>query len=230
MNEFAASSAFLGLIITLGAFMTAAKIRQKTGKALFNPLLLSIVMVMVILKLFGVSYENYSQSVKPISSLLTPATICLAVPLYEQFALLKKHALAVMAGIFSGVVTSLLCVLALSLLFGLDHATYATLLPKSITSAIGMDVSAMLGGHVSITIAVIIITGIFGNLIAETVCRVFGITEPIARGVAIGTSSHALGTAKAIEMGQVEGAMSSLSIVVAGILTVLLAPLFGWII
>ena len=230
MNEFAASSAFLGLIITLGAFLTAAGIRQKTGKALFNPLLLSIVMVMLILKLFGISYENYSQSVKPISSLLTPATICLAVPLYEQFALLKKHYRAVLAGILSGVVTSLVCVLALSLLFKLDHATYATLLPKSITSAIGMDVSAMLGGHVSITIAVIIITGIFGNLIAETVCRIFGITEPIAKGVAIGTSSHALGTAKAMEMGQVEGAMSSLSIVVAGILTVLLAPMFGYII
>ena len=135
-----------------------------------------------------------------------------------------------LAGIFAGVVTSLVCVLALSFLFRLDHATYATLLPKSITSAIGMDVSAMLGGHVSITIAIIIITGIFGNLIAETVCRVFKITEPIAKGVAIGTSSHALGTAKAIEMGEIEGAMSGLSIVVAGILTVLLSPLFGGLI
>ena len=227
MNEFAASSMFMGLFITLGAFLLAAKIRQKTGRALFNPLLVAVIMVMLFLKLFGISYENYSQSVKPISVLLTPATICLAVPLYEQFTLLKKHYRAVLAGIVSGVVTSLVCVLALSLLFKLDHATYATLLPKSITSAIGMDVSAMLGGHVSITIAIIIITGIFGNLIAETVCRVFGITEPIAKGVAIGTSAHALGTTKAIEMGEIEGAMSSLSIVVAGILTVLLAPLFG---
>lgn len=227
MNEFAASSMFMGLFITLGAFLLAAKIRQKTGRALFNPLLVAVIMVMLFLKLFGISYENYSQSVKPISVLLTPATICLAVPLYEQFTLLKKHYRAVLAGIISGVVTSLVCVLALSLLFRLDHATYATLLPKSITSAIGMDVSAMLGGHVSITIAIIIITGIFGNLIAETVCRVFGITEPIAKGVAIGTSAHALGTTKAIEMGEIEGAMSSLSIVVAGILTVLLAPLFG---
>ena len=227
MNEFAASSMFMGLFITLGAFLLAAKLRQKTGRALFNPLLVAVIMVMLFLKLFGISYENYSQSVKPISVLLTPATICLAVPLYEQFTLLKKHYRAVLAGIISGVVTSLVCVLVLSLLFKLDHATYATLLPKSITSAIGMDVSAMLGGHVSITIAIIIITGIFGNLIAETVCRVFGITEPIAKGVAIGTSAHALGTTKAIEMGEIEGAMSSLSIVVAGILTVLLAPLFG---
>lgn len=227
MNEFAASSMFMGLFITLGAFLLAAKIRQKTGRALFNPLLVAVIMVMLFLRLFGISYENYSQSVKPISILLTPATICLAVPLYEQFTLLKKHYRAVLAGIVSGVITSLVCVLALSLLFRLDHATYATLLPKSITSAIGMDVSAMLGGHVSITIALIIITGIFGNLIAETVCRVFGITEPIAKGVAIGTSAHALGTTKAMEMGEIEGAMSSLSIVVAGILTVLLAPLFG---
>ena len=230
MHEFASSSMFWGLFLTLGVYLLAVKIRQMTGRALFNPLLLSIVTVIALLKLFGIEYEQYSQSVKPISSLLTPATICLAVPLYEQFCLLKKHAKAVLAGIVAGVITSLVCVLALSLLFRLDHATYATLLPKSITSAIGMDVSAMLGGHVSITIALIIITGIFGNLIAETVCRVFGITEPIAKGVAIGTSSHALGTTKAIEMGEIEGAMSSLSIVVAGILTVLLAPLFGWII
>lgn len=230
MHEFASSSMFWGLFLTLGVYLLAVKIRQMTGRALFNPLLLSIVTVIALLKLFGIEYEQYSQSVKPISSLLTPATICLAVPLYEQFSLLKKHAKAVLAGIIAGVITSLVCVLALSLLFRLDHATYATLLPKSITSAIGMDVSAMLGGHVSITIALIIITGIFGNLIAETVCRVFGITEPIAKGVAIGTSSHALGTTKAIEMGEIEGAMSSLSIVVAGILTVLLAPMFGWII
>lgn len=230
MHEFASSSMFWGLFLTLGVYLLAVKIRQMTGRALFNPLLLSIVTVIALLKLFGIEYEQYSQSVKPISSLLTPATICLAVPLYEQFSLLKKHAKAVLAGIIAGVITSLVCVLALSLLFRLDHATYATLLPKSITSAIGMDVSAMLGGHVSITIALIIITGIFGNLVAETVCRVFGITEPIAKGVAIGTSSHALGTTKAIEMGEIEGAMSSLSIVVAGILTVLLAPLFGWII
>ena len=230
MNEFAASSMFFGLFITLGAFLLAVKIRKKTGKALFNPLLISIILVMAFLHLFGIEYEHYSQSVKPISILLTPATICLAVPLYEQFELLKKHVRAVLAGIFAGVITSLVCVLALSFLFRLDHATYATLLPKSITSAIGMDVSAMLGGHVSITIAIIIITGIFGNLIAETVCRVFKITEPIAKGVAIGTSSHALGTAKAIEMGEIEGAMSGLSIVVAGILTVLLSPLFGGLI
>ena len=127
----------------------------------------------------------------------------------------------------SGVLTSLICVLVLAMLFGLDHAAYVTLLPKSITTAIGMGVSEQLGGHVSITVAVIIITGVIGNMIAESVCRVLRITEPIARGVAIGTASHAIGTTKAMELGEVEGAMSSLSIVVAGVLTVAGASVFS---
>ena len=227
MNEFASSSMFLGLFITLGAFLLAVKIRQKTGKALFNPLLISIILVMAFLHLFGIEYEHYSQSVKPISSLLTPATICLAVPLYEQVSLLKKHPAAIFAGIASGVLTSLLCVFVLSLLFGLDHASYVTLLPKSITTAIGIGVCQELGGYVSITAAVIIITGILGNIISEGVLKVLHITEPIAKGVAIGTSSHAIGTSKALQIGQIEGAMSSLSIVVSGILTVLSASVFA---
>ena len=127
----------------------------------------------------------------------------------------------------SGVLTSLVCVLVLAMLFGLDHAAYVTLLPKSITTAIGMGVSEQLGGHVSITVAVIIITGVIGNMIAESVCRAFHITDPIARGVAIGTASHAIGTTKAMELGEVEGAMSSLSIVVAGVLTVAGASVFS---
>ena len=158
---------------------------------------------------------------------MTPATICLAVPLYEQLALLKKHRNAILAGIVSGVMTSLAVVFLLSMLFSLDHSAYVTLLPKSITSAIGMGVSEELGGYVPITIAVIIMTGILGNVTAEAVCRIFRITEPVARGVAIGTSSHAIGTARAMEIGQIEGAMSSLSIVVSGLLTVAAAPFFA---
>ena len=149
------------------------------------------------------------------------------MPLYEQLSLLKTHKKAILLGIFSGVMTSLVCVLALSFLFGLDHTAYVTLLPKSITTAIGMGVSEKLGGHVSITVAVIILTGILGNMIARGVCRVFSITEPVARGVAIGTSSHAIGTTRAMELGEIEGAMSSLSIVIAGILTVAGASVFA---
>ena len=227
MPDFAASSVFFGLFVTLVAYFIGLEIKKKTKLAVMNPILIATALVIALLSCLDIPYESYNQSAKLISSLLTPATICLAVPLYEQLALLKKHRNAILAGIISGVITSLVCVLALSLLFKLDHASYVTLLPKSITTAIGMGVSEELGGYVSITVAVILITGILGNVIAEHVCRLFGITDSVARGVAIGSSSHAIGTAKAMELGQIEGAMSSLSIVISGILTVAGASLFS---
>lgn len=227
MAEFAASSAFFGVFVTLAAYLLGQAIRRRTGLALMNPLLLAIAMVMLLLGGLRIDYAAYQQGAKLVSSLLTPATVCLAVPLYEQLHLLRRHKKAILAGVLSGVLTSLVCVLALCALLRLDHAAYVTLLPKSITTAIGMGVSEELGGHVSITVAVIIITGILGSVIAEGVCRLFRITHPIARGVAIGTSAHAIGTAKAMELGEIEGAMSSLSLVVSGVLTVVLAPLFA---
>ena len=227
MHEFIASSAFFGVFLSLGAYFASMALRKKTGVSLFNPLLIASILVIVILSVFEIDYNAYNQSAKLLSSLLTPATICLAVPLYEQLALLKKYKKAIFLGVLSGVLTSLMCVLVLSLLFGLDHAAYVTLLPKSITTAIGMGVSEELGGHVSITVAVIILTGILGNMIAKTVCRIFAITEPVARGVAIGTSSHAIGTTRAMELGKIEGAMSGLSIVIAGVLTVAGASVFA---
>ena len=227
MNEFAASSVFFGVFVTLAAYFVGLKVREKTGLAIMNPLLIAIVLVMLLLRGLDIDYAAYNQSAKLVSSLLTPATVCLAVPLYEQLQLLKRHKAAILTGVISGVLTSLVCVLVLAMLFGLDHAAYVTLLPKSITTAIGMGVSEQLGGHVSITVAIIIITGVIGNMIAESVCKAFHITEPIARGVAIGTASHAIGTTKAMELGEVEGAMSSLSIVVAGVLTVAGASVFS---
>ena len=227
MNEFAASSVFFGVFVTLAAYFVGLKVKKKTGLAIMNPLLIAIVLVMLLLRGLDIDYAAYNQSARLVSSLLTPATVCLAVPLYEQLQLLKRHKAAILTGVISGVLTSLVCVLVLAMLFRLDHAAYVTLLPKSITTAIGMGVSEQLGGHVSITVAVIIITGVIGNMIAESVCRAFHITDPIARGVAIGTASHAIGTTKAMEMGEVEGAMSSLSIVVAGVLTVAGASVFS---
>ena len=227
MNEFAASSVFFGVFVTLAAYFLGLKVKEKTGLAIMNPLLIAIVLVMLLLRGLDIDYTAYNQSARLVSSLLTPATVCLAVPLYEQLQLLKRHKAAILTGVISGVLTSLVCVLVLAMLFRLDHAAYVTLLPKSITTAIGMGVSEQLGGHVSITVAVIIITGVIGNMIAESVCRAFHITDPIARGVAIGTASHAIGTTKAMELGEVEGAMSSLSIVVAGVLTVAGASVFS---
>ena len=227
MPDFFASSVYFGVFVSLAAYFAGMALRRKTGLSLFNPLLIAVLLVMALLAVFKIDYAAYNQSAKILSSLLTPATICLAVPLYEQLALLRRHKKAIFLGVLSGVLTSLVCVLALSLLFGLDHAAYVTLLPKSITTAIGMGVSEELGGYVSITVAVIILTGILGNMIAKGVCRLFSITDPVARGIAIGTSSHAIGTTRAMELGEVEGAMSGLSIVIAGVLTVAGASVFS---
>ena len=176
------------------------------------------------------SYESYAKGSEYISYLLTPATICLAVPLYQQMELLKQNYKAVLAGILAGTLSSMTCILLLSLLFHFNHEAYVTFLPKSITTAIGIGVSEELGGYISVTVVVIVVTGVLGNIFAEQALKIMRIKEPIARGIAIGSASHAVGTAKAMELGPIEGAMSSLSIVVSGILTVIGAPFFAAII
>lgn len=226
MNIFQ-SSVFFGVLISLAAYAIGLFLRRKTGWSLMNPLLVSIVLVIVTLLLTGVSYERYSQSANIISYLLTPATVCLAVPLYQQVELLRRNARAVLLGITSGVLASLCSVLLLAVVFGFDHTSYVIFLPKSITTAIGIGVAEELGGNVSVAVVVIIITGVLGNIFAEKFLQLLRIHEPIAKGIAIGCSSHALGTAKAMEMGTVEGAMSSLSIVVCGVMTVIGASLFS---
>lgn len=223
MREMLETSAFLGVVITLGSFELGRAMKKRWNFALFNPLLLGIVFSVAVLLVFRIDYGTYLNGAKYVNFLLTPATVCLAVPLYEKFELLKKNALAVMLGIGAGVVASAATVFALSALFRLDLSMFATLLPKSITTAIGMDVSVELGGYASLTVAAIIMTGVLGNICAESACRLFRITSPIAQGVAIGTASHAVGTSKALEMGEIQGAMSSLSLVVAGLLTVVFA-------
>lgn len=227
MSEFFETSVFFGVFLSILSYGIGVMLKKKWKLAVFNPLLIAVVIVILFLAVSNIDSSVYQEGAKSISFLLTPATICLAVPLYEQMELLKKNYKAVLIGIFSGVLTSLASILLLAFLFELDHASYVTLLPKSITTAIGMGVSEELGGYVSITVAVIIVTGVMGNMFAETICRIFKIHDPIARGIAIGTSSHAIGTAKAMELGEVEGAMSSLSIVVSGILTVIGASLFA---
>ena len=227
MKELLESSVFVGVMISLASYGLGIWLRKKTGLSFMNPLLISIILVISFLLLTGVDYQTYAKGADVISYLLTPATICLAVPLYQQFNLLKKNWKAVVAGIVSGVVSSLVCILLLALLFKFDHQTYVTFLPKSITTAIGMGVSQELGGYVSLAVVVIVITGVLGNVIAEGVLKLFRIEEPIAKGIAIGSSSHAVGTAKAMEIGQTEGAMSSLSIVVCGMLTVVGASIFA---
>lgn len=226
MNEFLQDSMFAGVTISLIAYLIGVMLKKKFESGIFNPLLISIVVSILVLAIGKVDYETYNEGAKYLSWLLTPATVCLAIPLYEQWSLLKKHYKAVMLGLAAGTVTSLSTVLGLSLLCGLSHKEYVTLLPKSITTAIGMGVSEELGGYVTITVAVIIITGVFGNMFGELICKIFRITEPVSKGLAFGASSHAIGTAKAIEIGEIEGAMSSLAIAVSGVLTVVLASLY----
>ena len=227
MKEFLSESIIFGAVLSLAAYEIGLLMKKKFKLAILNPLLIGTICVIGFLLIFRIDYEEYNEGAKYISYLLTPATVCLAVPLYEQLSLLKKNFMAVAVGILSGVLASLVSVLALAKLFDLNHQQYVTLLPKSITTAIGMGVSEELGGLVTITVAVIVLTGILGNVIAEFICKIFKIHEPIAKGLALGTASHAIGTAKAMEMGQIEGAMSSLAIAVAGLLTVIGASVFA---
>ena len=221
------NSVFFGVAISLIAYGLGAFLQKKFKLAIFNPLLISIIITIIVLLATNIDYKTYYEGAKYLSYLLTPATVCLAIPLYEKLELLKNNWKAIFTGIVSGVFTTMICILAMSFIFNLSHKEYVTLLPKSITTAIGMGVSEELGGYVTLTVAVIIITGILGNVIAPLVCKIFKITEPIAKGVALGTASHAIGTAKALEMGEVEGAMSSLSIGVSGLLTVVSASIFA---
>ena len=227
MNDFFRESMFAGVTLSLVAYLIGTLLKKKFKLGIFNPLLISIVVSIAVLVVGKVDYDTYNEGAKYLSWLLTPATVCLAIPLYEQWGLLLKNFKAVMLGLVAGTITSLTTVLVLALLCGLSHEEYVTLLPKSITTAIGMGVSEELGGYVTITVAVIIITGVLGNIFGELICKIFKIDEPISKGLAFGASSHAIGTAKALEIGEVEGAMSSLAIAVSGILTVALSSVYA---
>ena len=226
LNDFLTGSVAWGVLLTLAAFGLGVLINKVTGKAIFNPLLLGSIFVIVFLSVCNIPYGDYKTSAAPVSYLLLPATVALAIPLYEKLDLLKENAPAIIAGISVGTLVSLGSAFALALAMDLTQEQYATLLPKSVTTAISMDVAAELGGIAALTGAIVIVTGIVGALLAETVCKLFHITDPIAKGVGIGTAAHAVGTSKALQMGDVEGAMSGLSIAVAGVLTAVLCPVF----
>ena len=227
MSDILSASAVWGTALTIAAFGLGTLINRRTGKAWCNPLLLGSLFVILLLSILKIPYPDYKASASPVSFLLFPATVSLAVPLYEKWELLKRNAAAIIAGVCAGVVTSLGSITAMAWLLRLNMAQTVTLLPKSVTTAIGIDVAETLGGMAPLAGAVIILTGITGNLTAQWLCRVCRITDPLARGIGIGTASHAVGTAKALEMGEIEGAMSSLAVALAGILTAIAAPLFA---
>lgn len=221
---------YFGMFISVAAYLLGVWLKKKLGWQILNPLLVAIILVIVLLKAGNISYPDYNEGAKYISYFLTPATVCLAIPLYKQLELLKKNYVAVILGILSGVIASAASIFVLALFFKLEHVHYVSLLPKSITTAIGMGVSEEAGGIVTLTIVSIIITGILGNIIAETWFQLIRLKNPIAKGLALGTAAHAIGTAKALELGEVEGAMSSLAIAVAGLMTVVAVPLVSGLI
>ena len=228
MNSILHNSLFFGVALSIGTFILGTMIKRRCNIFLFNPLLVSITITIATLSLLHIEYSTYNESAKYLTYLLTPATVALAIPLYEQLMLLKKNVTAILIGIASGVLCSGVSIFIMALMFGLDHTQYVTLLPKSITTAIGIGLSAELDGYVAITVSAIIFTGLIGNIAGDLICRMLHINNPIAKGIAIGTATHVMGTSKAMEIGEVEGAMSSLSVAVAGCMTVGAAILFQW--
>ena len=230
MTELLENISLFPLVLTFGAYQLGLWCQRKWKSPLLNPILIAVVLVVGFVLLLGIDLQVYQTGTQSISWLLTPATVCLALPLYKQIRLLKKHLAGIFVGIFSGTVVSLLCILGMCKLFSLDHSLTVSLLPKSITTAMGMVLSEQSGGIGALTAAAIIVTGILGNLTGAALCKLFRITHPIAQGVALGTASHVVGTSRANEMGEIQGAVSSLSLAVAGVLTVVLFPLIlSWI-
>ena len=227
MGEFLLESQFFGLFLSLAFFQLARWLNRKAGREVISPLLFATLLCIAVLLVFDIDFEVYNRGAQYLDVLLTPATICLAIPLYRQYELLRRNAVAVLAGSVAGVAAHMAGCLLMLAVFRLEAAEFITLLPKSITTAIGKSLSAELGGYPAITMAAIMITGLFGAAIAPALLRLFRVRDPLAQGLAIGTASHAAGTSTAVQMGEVQEAASSLAIVVTGLLTVVAAPLLA---
>lgn len=214
-----------GVTLTIIVFCIASFIYKKIKNPLANPIAVSIIFIIWFLRYFNISIESYEKGGRFISFFLGPATVVLAIPIYKKLDLLKKNLVTTLIGISLGSLAGILSVAIMSKLFSINDTMMLSLIPKSTTSAIAMDLSEQIKGNPSITIAFVIATGIMGNILGPSILNVFNIKNKRAKGVALGTASHVVGTAKAMELGQVEGAMSSLAIGIAGIITVFLAPL-----
>jgi len=225
MADFLQSVPLFPVVLTIGTYLFGVWCQKKTRSPICNPILIAVILVIGVLLLTGFDVPTYQEGAKPITWLLTPATVCLALPLYEQLKVLKKRLPAILAGIAAGTVTSLLVVWLLCWLFSLDRSLTVSLLPKSITTAMGMVLSEQNGGIAPLTTVVIIVTGILGSLMGPALCKLLRLKDPVSQGVALGTASHVVGTSKANEMGEIQGAVSSLSLACAGILTAILFPI-----
>ncbi|MDE6481603.1 MAG: LrgB family protein [Alphaproteobacteria bacterium] len=225
MMEFVNAAQYFGIALTLLMFMAAVYINRRMPGALTTPLFLATIFVVIFLTAFDIPYEAYNKGAQYITYFLVPVTVCFAVPMYRQMPLLKKHAPAILLAMAIGVASSVFAVCLICIFLGLGDIVARSLAAISVTTAIAIGITEKLGGVVALTVSSVIVTGILGASVSDLVCRKFGLTNPIARGLAIGNASHAAGTTKAMEMGPVEGAMSSLAIVISGLMTAVAAPL-----
>lgn len=225
MNDFFAQSAYFGIFISLFAFFIGYSINKKTKLMILNPLLIAMLLIIAFLKLFNIDYETYDYGAKYITYFLTPATICLALPLYRQLQVLKKNYMAIFAGIVCGVVTHLFIILLMAFMFTFAKDMVAALLSTSVTMAIAVGVTQESAGLMAVTVIGVPVAGLTGAILGPAILKLCGVTEPEAQGLALGTASHALGVSRACELGEVQAAMSSLAIVVTGVLTVAVVPL-----
>ena len=217
-----------GIIISTLFFIIGNYIYLKSKISFLNPLLISVFSIILILYIFKIPYNYYEKSGSLISLFLAPSTILLAVPLYNRFSLLKKHFKAIMIGTVTGTIVSVTYIFAISKLLGVKKDVFLALLPKSVTTPIAIEITKNLEGIVPITVVSVVITGILGAIVSETLLKIFRVKDKVAVGIAIGTASHAVGTSKAVEIGETEGAMSGLAIGIVGIITVLIAPIIAF--
>ncbi len=219
MREFLTGSSFFCIVMTIAAFCIGSACQKKWNKAILNPILIGAILVMITLWALDIPVAQYQLDCRPLSYLMTPATICLAIAFFEQLQALKKHLPAIVIGVIGGTLSSLFSVWFLSKLFGFNDVLTVSLLPKSITSAIGVVLSEQAGGIGALTTAVIIVTGIFGNISGPYLTKLFRLNDPISQGVGYGTASHVIGTSRATEISPIVGAVSSLSLTLAGLVT-----------
>lgn len=224
-NTYMSQTMLFGCLLSVFFFWIAKKISKKFKWTILNPILVTAVFVVLFLGVLDIRITDYERSSALLSKLLTPATISLAVPMYRQLELLKKYAGAVLISIFSGILAGCISILGLAALFVLPDEITLSLMPKSITTVIAMGISEEIGGNPTVTVGIVVFTGILGAIIVKTICKIFAITNPVSVGLACGNAAHAIGTSKALEIGEIEGAMSSLSIVIAGLLTVIIVPI-----
>lgn len=225
MNQLLEQSVYFGVVVSIGAYLIGIKLKERWNYPLINPLLVGVIFIIIILTVFDISYDTYNQGAQYITFLLTPTTICLAVPLYKQLVLLQKHLKAVLVSILCGCLAHVISLIGLSVFLNLEEVLIRSLLSKSVTTPIAVSVAEEVGGISSITILGVMIAGMLGAVVGPPLLKLCGIIEPIAQGLAIGTASHALGTSRIVEEGEIQGAMSSLAIVVAGLLTVIIIPI-----